>query len=337
MPIVPSRARDIQRLAADLGAASAAVRESAVARLTLLGERAVEPLLALLRSAAGAARLAALDVLEALRSDPRVLPGVLALVGDRDTRVAQRAIEIAGESGDARAVGALGGVAAKGVASLRHAAIVALGRLHAAGLVLATDQLLDVVTDEQQDEAARLEAFDTLESLPAKDLKALKRRLRGSTSTALAARAAGRLDPDQELLESALRERTPGSILVLHRLLERIEDAESRARVHTALAGLGSRIALYDLREMLEARPVRAAAPLLDAAARLGDASLVPTLAALVADTPELLEACAAAFASIAVREKLRRASRVSKGVRTEHREALAELWARTPTSKRKP
>ncbi len=227
-------------------------------------------------------------------------------------------------------------MAATAAAPLRRAAVVALGRLHAAGLVLATDQLLDVVTNEQQEEATRLKAFDALESLPVKDLKALKQRLRSSKSSALAARASGRLDPDRELLETTLRERTPASILVLHRLLERFEDPESRARVHTALAGLGSRIALYDLREMLEARPVLAAPALLDAAARIGDASFVPTLAALAADAPQLWEACAVAFASIAARERLRRSSRTSKGVRPEHRDALEGLWARTRASGRK-
>ena len=49
MPIVPSRSRQIQELVAALAAASAAERESAEARLRLLGARAVLPLVAALR------------------------------------------------------------------------------------------------------------------------------------------------------------------------------------------------------------------------------------------------------------------------------------------------
>ena len=102
--------------------------------------------------------------------------------------------------------------------------------------------------------------------------------------------------------------------------------SEAKARIHLELAGIGSRIALYDLREMLSARPVRAAPTLLEAASRIGDATLVPALAADEAATADL---CAAALASIVRREGLRRSSRVVKSVRREHQAALDRLWRR--------
>ncbi len=133
------------------------------------------------------------------------------------------------------------------------------------------------------------------------------------------------------------------SIPVLGRALERLSQPEddersqaaravAKGRVHVALAALDSRLALFDLREMLQARPVRALHPLLEAATRVGDASVVPALAALAAEGPALLEACAAPFAAIVRRTKLRRTSAALKAVRPEHREALKALWVRAGT-----
>jgi hypothetical protein len=129
------------------------------------------------------------------------------------------------------------------------------------------------------------------------------------------------------------------SIPVLGRALERLSQPEddeqaqaaravAKGRLHLALAARDSRIALFDLREMLQARPVRALHPLLQAAARVGDATLVPALAALVAESPALLDACAEAFEAIVRRAKLRRTSAVMKSVRPSHRAALEALWA---------
>jgi hypothetical protein len=92
---------------------------------------------------------------------------------------------------------------------------------------------------------------------------------------------------------------------------------------------MGSRIALYDLREMLEARPLLAAPSLLKAAAAVGDGSFLPTLAALACAEPDLLDDCRSAFRAVAGRENLRRSSKALKAVRPEHREGLARLWER--------
>jgi hypothetical protein len=101
----------------------------------------------------------------------------------------------------------------------------------------------------------------------------------------------------------------------------------ARGTLHEALAELDSRAALHDLREAIEAGP--AAPPLLRAAGRVGDASVVPALARAVAEDPALLEPCAEALAAIAAREKLRRTAGALKAVRPEHRAALDRLWAR--------
>jgi hypothetical protein len=129
---------------------------------------------------------------------------------------------------------------------------------------------------------------------------------------------------------------TPASIPVLHGALARLGPVRARAArpddgsplrarvaVHRALCALGSRVALYDLREAIEARPARAIADLLEVAARIGDATLVPSLARVASEDPALRALCGEAFAAIARREKLRRTSAALKAVRAGHRAAL--------------
>jgi HEAT repeat protein len=128
----------------------------------------------------------------------------------------------------------------------------------------------------------------------------------------------------------------PASITILHRALERLgglapaddgTTAETRAAVHVGLAMLDSRIALYALREALAERPPLAARRLLDAASRIGDASLVPAIVALAHDAPPFFDACARALAAIVARERLTRRGRALKGVPQRLQLTLEKLW----------
>ena len=56
---------------------------------------------------------------------------------------------------------------------------------------------------------------------------------------------------------------------------------------------------------------------------RVGDASVVPALARAVAEETALLDACAEALAAIVAREKLRKTSAAVKAVRPEHRDRV--------------
>jgi hypothetical protein len=139
----------------------------------------------------------------------------------------------------------------------------------------------------------------------------------------------------ESVVKALVEQRSPALIALLRLRLGEIgaaaatrATAQARARIHLALAALGSRIALHDLRELLKARPVHAAQDLLAAAGRVGDASLVPALAALAADEPLLAAAATPAFQAIVEREGLRRTSRVIVGLRPAHRVALNALWA---------
>jgi hypothetical protein len=89
---------------------------------------------------------------------------------------------------------------------------------------------------------------------------------------------------------------------------------------------------------MLEARPVRAAGDLLEAAAKVGDKTFVPAIVTLARDEPGLLQPCAGAFGEIAARESLRRSSAVLKKLPPESQQALDRLWAsRARLSSKKP
>jgi HEAT repeat protein len=361
VPIVPSRSGRIQDLLGRLASGAAAERDSAVAGLRLLGARVLEPLGSFLAGAGPAGRLAALEVLEAIE-DRSALRRILDLVRDEDDAVARRAIEAASARGDRRAVPALAAVLA-GPAPLprRRQAGLALARLQAGGAVEALDPLAACLLDEREDPGLRVAILEALQALdpplaPA-TLRPLLERLASSPHPDLAGRATrgtgrrGSAPLREHLVErltapgqsreamartvAAIARHGAPAIPALVRALEglgplRRADATSlRARValHQALAALDSRVALYDLREALEARPAVAIADLLEVAARIGDATLVPSLARVASVDPTLLAPCTEVFAAIARREKLRRTSAALKAVRPSHRPALEAFF----------
>jgi HEAT repeat protein len=369
VPILPSAGRRIQELLGRLESTSAAERETAIARLTLLGPRTLPHLRDFLTRARKPGRLAALEVLERL-GEIGGQDAVLPLTQDADEDVARRAMEVAATLPDPRAAEALRTVASSGSRSRRRAAALGLGHLHRLGVVEAVAPLLGRLLDGDEDEALRLEVLESLSSLDPRALLPALRALAKDRSPALVRAAAalpGRLagarspepvaSPEADIptllerltsshtskvevsatVEALVKGRSPALLPLLGRRLEALGAqasapggeavARSKARLHLALGALGSRIALHDLREMLKARPLYAARDLLAAAEAVGDASLVPALAAIAADEPQLAPATAAAFLAIARREKLRRTSRVVKGLGTAHKAALEKLW----------
>jgi len=359
MPIVPSRSPRIQELLVRLASAGAAERESAVAGLTLLGPRVLEPLRAFLPGAGRAARLAALEVLDRLE-DRAALPLVLELTRDGDEAVAVRAVEAAGARPDRRAAEGLAPLLVAGTsAPRRRAAARALAR-QARGHVEALDVLVARLLDEHEEAGLRtailqeLLAFDP--PLPPATVRPLLKRLSESAAPELAALAASpgsREGADDRLVAELVAPGRPAAVVeravaalarrgapAIPRLLKALDalgplrggpeaarSLRARAALHEALAALDSRAALFDLRETIEARPRFVLPAILRATARIGDASVVPSLARAVAEDAALLEPCAETLASIAAREGLRR--KPASQVRPEHRAALDSLWAR--------
>lgn len=362
MPIVPSRSGRIQDLLGRLASGGPAERDSAVAGLTLLGVRVVEPLRAILPTANQAARLAALEVLDRIEDHAALAP-LLDLVRDEGEPVAQRAMEAVGGRPDPRAAKALARVlAGPAPASRRRGAALALVRMQAAGLVEALDPLAARLLDEREEAGLRVAILEALRAqepplLPA-TLRPLLKRLAASADPQLAARARSTTDAHvslerlvDELVASgrsaegvarttaALAGRGAPAIPALQKALERLGpvgrgggDASSlraRAAIHETLAALDSRVALYDLRETIATRPRAVMPTLIRAAGRVGDGSLVPVLARAVAEDTALLDACAGALAAIVAREKLRKTSAACKSVRPDDRGAFLLLWER--------
>ncbi len=335
MPIVPSRSREIEARLTELASTAPAARDSAIARLTLLGERAVGPLVEVLRLGSPVARLGAIKVLEQLRS-PRALPGLIAQLADGDGKLVSAAAVAIATLRDAKAVAPLVRALTHQDPAARAGAASALASLLSSNVDEALEPLLETLLDPNADERLRGVAGQALSHLPARELRALRARVaEAADERRRPAEAAGvppkrrrQPAPDVSGLLASLP-RGAAALTALHRALQATSDAGAAARLHQALAERGSRIALYDLRERLDARPARAAEALLEAAARIGDASLVPSIVALAADRTALTGPCADALAAIVSREKLRKSHHFVKAVPQAHRKLLDGLWSR--------
>lgn len=346
VPIKTSSGLEIEALLANLHADDLHTREAAVARLTVIGTRTVERLVKLIGSKAPAvARAAAIRVLEGI-DHPRALDSILAGFEDPDREV-------------------------------KTAAVVASAAfLQSARSLEVLDRLTAVALDEDCEQDVRLAAMealaglksDTLEplwtrlaadSLPAVRSRALARAahspVQGPTRT-LAAACEGNL-PDAEALQQAIVE--GGSALalpMLHRLIERIREREAssreprrmgwtraRAAAHLALAQRGSRLALYDLREALEAATTPLPVEFLTALSRIGDASCIEPIAAAYARSVRAgvpandwwRQHLAGAFRGIVEKERLTKKHAVMKKVVKRWGPAVDDLVDRSPSPSR--
>jgi hypothetical protein len=351
VPIKRSTAAEVSVLLRDLQSGDDVSREAAVARLSVIGTRAVEGLVAVAASGpAPAARAAALTALEAI-GDPRAIePAFDLLLG-----------------GDAALAAPAAGV-------LRVALDTARG-----------DEVLDRLTAVALDAArathARLAALSALKALPSRTAEPIWRKLQDDPDAAVRA-AVGQTSPETEMappaaLQAASEGRLPDdpdtlrrwitagatevTLSVLHRLVEsarRREDETTdpvrrtawmtaRAAAHLALADRGSRVALYDLRETIESG-APAPVEMLKALESIGDRSCLEAIAAAFArlsgDRPGKGPAASAgagsagaesawwrqhlatAFRAIAAREKLTERHAVVRQIRARWPEAAIDL-----------
>jgi HEAT repeat protein len=294
--IKASSGKQIDMLVAGLSAGDADTREAALARLTVIGPRAVERLIGVAGSAGPpVARVAALRALEAI-GDPRALDVFIGAVDDRDPGIAAAAAAAArwflrGPRG-AEAVDRLTGVAIDAARSteLRAAAIHALGTL---------------------DASTREPLWKALRDDPDPNVRALVQRSSSTQTSSSGAparsvvqltRAAERGLPDDPaaVREALARAGAAVALPLLHRIIERVREREAaettaarrsewmrvRAAAHVALANRSSRLAVYDLRESLVG--LRVGAPplpveFLAALSLVGDASCLEAMAAAYA------------------------------------------------------
>jgi hypothetical protein len=315
LAIKASSSKQIDALIADLSAASSVTRETAVARLTLLGARASERLLTTAASSASIdARSAAWRTLEA--------------IGDH------RALDPALDALTATATDPAVAAAAAGVA-----------RVHLRGDAGArvVDRLTSVLLDRARQDAVRLAALRALRDLDAGTIAPLLASLAGDPSAAirteagLSGRSAPRApeDPAAEIARAAggtladdpaaLRHAVnlAGAavpVAALQKVIDRVREREgsepaavrdewrmTRAAAHVALAHRGSKVALYDLRESLEASKGPLPVEFLAALALIGDASCVEAIAAAHAKAKDAWwrEHLARVFRDVVSRERL--------------------------------
>jgi hypothetical protein len=326
MPIRRSSAADVARLIEELSRPDALRRETAAARLAVIGPRAVTRLLAVATDSAAAApaRVAALQALEAI-GDPRALGPALTLASQTD-HVGLSAVAVVG----AVACGAQTGPSARAFEWLAAAAL-----------------------DHEARTSTRLAALTALGGVSARQLAPLYAALAGDPDPALAARATrqaagevppldsggGRALPDDPGLAAAMiredADATP--VTELRRLIEAIRVREravppdarpawtaARGQVHQALAARASRVALYDLRDTLEQAHGPLPVGFLAAAAAVGDPGCLEPLAVAwtassAAADPWWRDHLAEAFRAIVRREKVARRHPVMRKILERH------------------
>ncbi|MGE0704837.1 MAG: HEAT repeat domain-containing protein [Vicinamibacterales bacterium] len=289
MTIKASSGRQVDRLIADLKSDRAVVRDAAVARLAVIGTRAVERLarLALDSTAPSAARVSAVRALEGIE-DPRKLETGSILVNEGDVTVAIAAVALlrpalTGPHG-VGLVDCLTTVALDRARSeqLREAAIRALADLEPRTIAPLLTALASDENDLVRSTAARLESGD--------------RREPESAPTVVAAAAHGTLSDDADVLRKAILdggETTP--LADLRALVDVIREREAssaassrrawtqaRGTVHATLARRNSRLAVFDLRDTLTAADAPLPVDFIAALVAIGDASCLEPIAAAI-------------------------------------------------------
>ncbi len=339
MVIRASSGQQIDALIADLSSELAVTREAAVARLTVIGARAVDRLAGVAEGGGpSGARVAAFRALDAI-GDPRSLGPALRSARGDDPAVAVAA-----------------------VAALRPF-------LRGAHGVETLDALTGLVLDRQRPEAVRVSAIEALAELGSPTLGPIWEALRDDASPAIRAgvparqpapapvtrladivaeAAQGRMPDAPDTLRHAVAHtgsKTP--LAVLQQLVDRLREREAaedgtgreawmvaRGAAHVALAHRGSRLAVYDLKETLERAPGPVPVEFLSAMGLVGDASCLDAIAAAYARSkhsghpgaewwPSHL---ADVFRTIAKRERLTRRHAVMKRIERRTPGIVGEL-----------
>lgn len=334
MSILPSA--DTARLIAELSSADALRRETAIARLSVIGSRAVTRLLALAGDADAPvlARLGALTALETI-GDARTSTIARTLSGDSDVRLAMAAIGVLG-------------VLAQGDDAQADRAF---------------DRLTSLALDASIDSDRRVAACRALETLPASVVSPILDALKTETAAPVQAHAtraqAGATQPIDSLPERGLpadpmvfaaivrEDGTDARVTLLRDLIDRVRERErttksaetraqwmsARGQLHQLLAARNSRLAVYDLRETLSASSDPLPVGFLAAAAAVGDiACLEPIAASWIAATADRWwrDHLAEAFTAIVKREKITRRHAALKKI-LERWPAAGQLVASAP------
>ena len=248
---------DIDRLIADLESNDSIHRDAAVARLRILGRRALPRLIDLISAhQSSGVRAIALDALEGL-DDVRVIDVAFHALRDGSVEVV----------------------------------IAALGVLRGWVADETGTRLLDAITtiavDRSRDARVRVAALAALSELPEHLVRPIRDQAPPPES------AGPSLDDPMQVREWIQAYGADASLSTLHELITRTREREhaesssrlrsewlqARGRAHQALAKRDSLVALYDLRETFEVATGALPQSFLSTAAAIGDASCLEPLA----------------------------------------------------------
>jgi hypothetical protein len=248
---------DIDRLMVDLQSADSIRRDTAVARLRILGRRAVPRLIDVVTAHESApVRAVALDALEGL-DDVRAINAAFGALRDGDIDVV----------------------------------IAALGVLRGWVAEETGTRLLDAITaitvDRSRDARVRVAALAALSALPEHLIRPIRDQAPPPES------AVPSLDDPVAVREWIQAYGASATLSTLHELVTRTREREhaesssrlraewlqARGRAHQALARRQSLVALYDLRETLETSTGALPHSFVSAAVTIGDASCLEPLA----------------------------------------------------------
>jgi len=329
-----SASLEVRRLIGDLEGDDAVRRDAAIARLAVIGTRAVRQILEHLAAASVTATKGPL--LLALESipDPRAVDPVLEAMTADDEGVRLAAIR-----------------AARGLLSLPQGTSV-------------LDRLTALALNPDRPGVERAAALDALSLLPARTVRPLLEKLRDDPAREVrdvVAHAGVPVDdPVSELEEAAdgwlardpeavvhlvSRAAADAPLSTLHRLIEKVRSKESEGRaarrrdwgavrgaLHVALARRASKVALYDLREALERTKDPLPPDYLTAMGLIGDASCLEPLAVAFVQAHAMEDAdlwrrdVASVFRQIVEREGLTRRHGPIRRVRARFRNEVDEL-----------
>jgi HEAT repeat protein len=315
-----SASKEIDALVANLGSRDAVSRDAAVARLIVIGARAVIRLLAATQAdRAATARLAAWRALDAI-GEARALGPALRALDDPDPAVAAAAAALTRRfvrcADGATVVDRLTAVVLdrRRADVVRASALQALGDLDPA-VTAPLRQALASEPNEAPRESTHTAGRDDSRS-PQRDSSS---RTSGATRLTTAVDR-GLPDDATALRKDILAAAGDAPLPLLAQLIDRIREREgaeaasarpswtmARAAAHLALARRGSRLALYDLRETLESARAPLPVEMLQAVVLVGDATTLESITAAHANAqdPWSRRHLADAFYAIVERERL--------------------------------
>jgi hypothetical protein len=335
MVIRRSSSAEVRQLIDALGAADDIAVESAVARLTVIGPRAIEHLLQEFPAATGRIRAGMLRAFEAA-ADPRTLPALRTALQD-GSAVVQTA-----------AIGAVRALLSSTRSDVARDAL---------------DALVTVALDRGRIVPVRLAAIDALRDLSPDVRRPLETKLAADPDPAISGRVEpappegdrvwkdavdGRLPATPDMLKRALAAvRTRARLTELQHVVDHIRARERResdalkreewravrGAAHQALAARNSRLALYDLRDSL-IEVDRLPVAFLAALEEIGDDTCLEPLAAAYEASSRSGDAwwrehVATAFRAIVVREGLTRRHTAVKRALARWPDAAADLMLR--------